>query len=157
MIQHYNDTIYVCRAIKLKTSNIYELCDHIKQIIPPHALLMVTGDASGKGSSALVRDSLNYYTVIMSALNIGNGQLRIPSVNPRLEDNQVLVNSLFSNYKVLIDKRNAEGLIFDLKYVRMLPDGTIDKGDRNDPTKQADSIDCFRYFCNVEMKWFLQM
>jgi len=157
IIQHYNDTIYVCRSIKLKTSNIYELCDHIKQIIPPNALLMVTGDASGKGSSALVRDNLNYYTVIMSALNIGNGQLRIPSVNPRLEDNQVLVNSLFSNYKVIIDKRNAEGLIFDLKYVRMLPDGTIDKGDRNDPTKQADSIDCFRYFCNVEMKWFLQM
>ena len=157
IIQHYDNRIYVHGCVKLKTSNIYELCDHLKQILPPNELLMITGDATGKGSNAMVRDNMNYYTVIMNSLNVGMGQVRVPSVNPRLEDNQVLVNSLFSNYGVTIDKKNAEGLIFDLKYVRMLPDGTIDKGDRNDPTKQADSIDCFRYFCNVEMKWFLQM
>lgn len=157
IIQHYDNCIYVPRTVKLQNSNIYELCNHLKAILPPNTLIMVTGDATGKGSNALVQDNLNYYTVIKSILNLSDGQLKLPAVNPRLEENQVLVNSLFSNYNIKIDPVNAEALIFDLKYVRMLPDGSIDKGSREDPTKQADQIDCFRYFCNSNMKWFLQL
>jgi len=157
IVQHYDSTIYVPRCIKLQNSNIYELCKHLNSILPPNGLIMVTGDATGRGSSALVQDDLNYYTVIKKEMNLSDGQLRLPSVNPRLAENQVLVNSLFSNYKVIIDKVNAESLIFDLRYVKVLPDGSIDKGSRDDPTKQADALDTFRYFCNTNMKWFLQV
>jgi hypothetical protein len=38
----------------------------------------------------------------------------------------------------------------------MLPDGSIDKGDRTDATKQADAIDTLRYWENVFMAGFLQ-
>lgn len=156
LVQHYDNCIYVPRAVKLQNSNIYALCEHLRAILPPNALLMITGDATGKGTTALVQDNINYYTVIMQMLNISVGQLRVPTVNPKIEENQVLVNSLLSNYRWCIDKDNAEGLIYDLKYVKVMPDGKIDKGSREDPTKQADILDCMRYFCNTEMKWFLQ-
>jgi hypothetical protein len=157
ILQHYDDTIFVPKSVKLPNSNIYALCDHIKSIVPPNALIMVTGDATGKGSSALVQDNLNYYTVIKQQLALGDMQLRVPSVNPKLEENQVLFNSLLSHYKWKIDPDNAEALIFDLKYVKTLPDGSIEKGDRHDPTKQSDILDCCRYFTHSQMKWFLNL
>lgn len=122
------------------------------------AIFMVTGDQTGENSSALVQDNLNYYKVIKQKLNLSDNQFIVPSVNPRLAENQVLTNSLLTNYNWVIDEKNAVGVIFDMENVKMLPDGTIDKakGDRKDPTKQADALDTVRYFCNIELGWFLE-
>jgi hypothetical protein len=49
----------------------------------------------------------------------------------------------------------AKPLSFDCENVRKRADGTIVKDDRNDPAQQADSLDCFRYFCHAEMQWVL--
>jgi len=38
-----------------------------------------------------------------------------------------------------------------------LPDGSIDKANRSDLTKRADSIDHFRYFLNTFCKDFLKL
>jgi hypothetical protein len=38
----------------------------------------------------------------------------------------------------------------------MLPDGSIKKGDREDPKQQADCLDEFRYYLNANFKWFLK-
>ncbi len=160
IIQHYDDTIYVPYCIKLANSNIYSLCDYILTAIPGmnRAVFIITGDATGQGSSALVQDNLNYYQVIKNRLNLSDTQFHVPTVNPHLEDNSVLVNSLLSNYKWVIDEENAKGVIWDFENVRMLPTGKIDKdGSRTDPTKQADAADTISYWCNSEMKWFLQM
>jgi len=117
---------------------------------------MVTGDASGKSTSAMVQDNLNYYKIIVKELGLTFAQVKVPSINPKLEDNQVLVNSLLSNYPVEIHETDAKALIYDLQNVKMLPDGTIKKVDRTDPTQQADALDTFRYFCNTLMSWFLK-
>ena len=117
---------------------------------------MVTGDASGRNASAMVKDNLNYYKIIQAKLQLGIQQIKVPSANPRLEDNQVLVNSIFAKYPIKIHKEKAKALIFDLQNVKMLPDGSIDKGDRTDATKQADAIDTLRYWENVFMAGFLQ-
>lgn len=147
--------IFGIEQIKLQNSNIYDLCDYILAKYGG-CLLVVTGDATGKSSSALVKDNLNYYTVIKSKLNLSAGQLRVPTVNPSLEENRVLVNSILHNKKVTLDPVNCKGLIFDLEHAQVLPDGSLDKTDRSDPTKQLDALDCFRYYLNTFHKHVLK-
>ena len=154
VIQHYNKQVRVLETIKLNNSDIHALCNHISAYYPNYTYI-VTGDASGKNTSALVQDNLNYYRIIKQMLNLSDAQLKIPSVNPRLEDNQVLVNSLLGRYDVIIHEEKARALIYDMMNVKMLHDGSIMKANRNDPAQQADALDTFRYFCNTFMGWVL--
>jgi hypothetical protein len=155
VFQHYNNSIFGIEQIKLGNSNIYDLCDNI--LSKYHgSLFIVTGDATGQATSALVKDNLNYYTVIKSRLNLGSGQLKTPTINPTLEENRVLVNYALHNLKIILDKEKCAGLIYDLKHARVLPDGSLDKSNRNDPTKQLDALDCFRYYLNTFFKWVLK-
>lgn len=151
VIQHFNDRVNVIRLIKLPNSDIYRLCDFIVAHYPD-ATIIVTGDATGKTSTALQSDNVNYYTVIMEKLNLGSSQIRVPAANPRIEKNRMLVNAVLANYPVQIHIDDARGLISDFKNVRMRPDGSIEKGDRNNPSQQADALDAFRYFCNSFMR-----
>lgn len=156
VFQDYNETTYGIEMIKLANSNIYDLCDYIKANYGG-CMWVVTGDATGKASSALVQDNINYYTVIKSKLGLSAGQLRVPSINPPLKENRVLVNSILHNRKVVLDPIKCKSLIFDLEYAAVLPDGSLDKTDRKDPTKQLDALDCWRYFCNVFLKGTLKL
>jgi len=156
VIQHYNATIWVLETIKLENSDIYAICDYIL-VKYPNCLYVVTGDATGRNSSALVRDNLNYYTVIRNKLRLGSGQMRQPIINPPISENQVLVNSILANYGVKIQEKLAKGLIYDLKNVKVGEDGGIKKNNRADATQQADALDTFRYWCNTFMKHFLKM
>jgi hypothetical protein len=122
----------------------------------PNFLYIITGDATGKGSTALVQDNLNYYRVIAQKLNLTDGQIKVPSVNPRIEDNQVLVNSVMQHYPVQISATGCDGLIFDLENVRLNADGKIDKANRQDETQQADALDTWRYYLNTFFGWFLK-
>lgn len=153
--QHGPDWINIIEQIKLPNSNIYNLCDYILSKYP-RAEFMVTGDATGRATSALVQDNLNYYTVIKSKLGLSNGQLKLPPVNPPIRENRVLVNAVLHNIKVSIDPVNAKGLVFDLEHASVLPDGSLDKTDRADPTKQNDALDCFRYYCNTFFRHILK-
>ncbi len=146
--QFYDNTIWNIESIKLENSDIYKLCDYIKTRYAG-ALFIVTGDASGRASSALVQDGINYYTVIQRQLNLSINQIRVPSVNPLLKENQVLVNAVLYTMNVKLDRQRSKSLIFDMENVRVQADGTIEKRDRTDPTQQADSIDHFRYLCNT--------
>ena len=155
VFQHYNGWIYGIETIKLPSSNIYELCDYILAKYNG-CMFIVTGDATGKASSALVKDNLNYYQVIRSKLNLSINQLRVPSINPTMVENRVLVNSVLHNCNVLLDKENCAALAFDLEYAAVLPDGTLDKTDRKDPTKQLDACDTFRYYLSMFHKHTLK-
>lgn len=155
VFQQYNNAIYGIEQIKLENSDIYKMCDYI-QVKYNNCMLVVTGDATGKASSALVQDNINYYVVIKNKLNLSSGQIRVPSINPKMSENRVLVNSVLHNKKCIFDRNRCKPLIFDFEHVRVLPDGSLDKTDRNDPTKQADSIDTFRYLCNTFHKHVLK-
>ncbi len=147
VIQNIEGTIYVIEQIKLANSDIYQLCNVIKSKYPNY-IYFITGDATGQSQSAMVKDNLTYYKIIQLQLAVNPNQFRLPTVNPRIEDNQVLVNSLLSNYPMRISPNKAKPLIYDLQNVSMNADGTMMKGDRTDPAQQADSLDCFRYYCN---------
>lgn len=154
--QDYDNHIQNIEQIKLPNSNIYDLCDHIRAKYGG-CLLLVTGDATGRASNALVKDNINYYTVIKAKLGLSINQIRVHTVNPTLEENRVLVNSILHSQKVTIDKDNCKHLIFDLEHAQVLPDGSLDKTDRKDPTKQLDALDNFRYFLNTFHKSILKM
>lgn len=155
VFQHYNDWIYGIEQIKLGNSNIYALCDYI---ISKYAgcMFMVTGDATGQATSALVKDNVNYYTIIKSKLDLGIKQLKVPTINPTLEENRVLVNYILHNLKIAIDPDNCKGLIYDLEHARVLPDGSLDKTNRRDPTQQLDALDCLRYYLNTFFRHVLK-
>jgi phage terminase large subunit len=155
VIQHYNSTIYVVEQIKLSNSNIHELCDFIKAKYLD-CMFIVTGDETGKNSNALVQDNLNHYKVIRQSLRLSDAQIQIPSKNPPIVENKVLVNSLLQNYNIIIDKDNAQLLIYDLRYVEISADNKLEK-DRTTDMKKSDALDCFRYYCNKFHKDFLKM
>jgi hypothetical protein len=155
LFQHYAGRIFGIETIKLANSDIYELCRVIKNKYQK-ALIIVNGDATGLSSSAMVRDNLNYYKIIRTQLNISVNHLKVPAVNPMIADNQVLVNAILEHYPVSLDPTGCAPLIYDLQFVEMLPDGTIRKGDREDPKQQADALDTFRYYLNQNFKWFLK-
>lgn len=155
VFQHYNSAIFGIEQIKLSNSNIYSLCDYISAKYGG-CMFLVTGDATGRASTALVKDNSNYYTVIKSKLNLSLNQIKVHTVNPTLEENRVLVNSILHNRTVTLDGDNCKGLIFDLEHAQVLPDGSLDKTDRKDPTKQLDALDCFRYYLNTFHKNILK-
>lgn len=155
VIQHYNNHIYVLESIKLENSDIYKLCEVIS-IKYPGAVFAVCGDASGRAGSALVKDNMNYFKAIKTQLRLNTAQMQQLSVNPPIEENQVLVNAILEHYPLTIDIDKAQPLIFDCKFVEMDASGKIKKGDRDDPTQQADSLDCFRYYLNRYHKDFIK-
>lgn len=155
VFQHDGTQIKGIEQIKLPNSNIYDLCDLIVAKYGG-SMFMVTGDATGRATSALVKDNLNYYMVIKQKLDLSPTQLKVTTKNPTLEENRVLVNYALHNLQITLDKDNCKGLIYDLENGRVLPDGSLDKTNRHDPTKQLDSLDCFRYYLNTFFRWVLK-
>lgn len=149
VFQDYLPTwIFGIESIKLENSDIYKLCDYILANYPG-CLFIVTGDATGRATTALVEDGINYYTVIKSKLNLSAGQIKVPSVNPKVKENRVLVNAVFHMLNVILDPVKCKGLIYDCENVSVNDVGEIDKGDRSNPKKRADHLDNFRYYCNT--------
>lgn len=153
--QHEGNKIWCVESIKLENSDIYKLCDYIK-ITYPGVLFLVTGDATGQNTSAMVQDGINYYTIIKAQLNLGQPQLKVPTVNPKVKENRVLVNAVFLKCDVSFDPVKAKGLIFDCKNVSVNDVGEIEKGDRKNPKKRADHLDNWRYYLNSFHKHVLK-
>lgn len=155
LYQHDGAKIRGIESVKLDSSNIYNLCDFVK-IKYPKAVLIVTGDATGRNTSALVQDGLNYYTVIKSQFGLASSQIKVPTVNPPVKENRTLVNAVFHQCDVALDPDNCKGLIFDCENVSVTETGDIDKGDRSNPKKRADHLDNFRYYLNTFHKHVLK-
>jgi phage terminase large subunit len=145
--QYYDDVLRAIKCFKLDNSNIYELCKLIASYFPD-AMFKVTGDASGTSRSAMVADNVNYYTIIKDELGLIWSQFNIPSVNPRIEENQVKVNAVLYAGLFVADSENCKELIYDLTYVEVDENKKIIK-DRTAESKKSDFLDHFRYICNI--------
>lgn len=132
------------KEFRLRNSNIYELCDHIKAAFPTASILL-TGDATGRNRSALSVGNINYYTVIKQKLSLTDQQIKVPSVNPAVSDRRVLCNSILQNQDLIIDP-SCKYLIEDLKYVEVNDKGDIDK---TKDKHRAHLIDGFGYDLNT--------
>ena len=145
--QYYDDMLRAVKCFKIDNSNIYELCKLIASYFPD-AMFKVTGDASGTSRSAMVADNVNYYTIIKDELGLIWSQFNIPSVNPRIEENQVKVNAVLYAGLFIADSENCKELIYDLTYVEIDENKKIIK-DRTAESKKSDFLDHFRYICNI--------
>lgn len=143
-------TIRGIECIKLQDSDIWKMCEKI-QALYPGALWNVTGDATGQSRSALVRDNTTYYQIIQQQLKLLNSQIKVPSVNPPVEENRILVNAVHKNWTVELDPTKCQPLIYDLTYVEVNGKGEIIK-DRSSSKKFADFLDNWRYLLNVAVK-----
>lgn len=153
--QHRGTNIRCIESIKKENSDIYKILEYIITHYKGY-MFLVTGDATGKNTNALVKDGINYYTVIKSKLNLGGAQLRVPTVNPKVSENRVLVNVAFHSANIQADPLMCKDLIFDWKNVSVTEAGEIDKGDRSNPKKRADHLDHFRYYLNAFHKHLLK-
>lgn len=145
------DKIRCLEVVKLANSDIYKLCTYLKKHYPG-ALWIVTGDASGTASTAMVEDGMNYYKIIKAQMKLSGTQFKVPLKNPKIEDNQVVVNAVLALMDVMFDSMKCKTMKFDMENVSMLSDGTIDKTNRKNESMQADAMDTFRYFCNTFFK-----
>lgn len=154
IIQHdkENKIIRVLETIKIPNSGVDELCNQII-VKYPNMLYIVTGDYSGHTATSLFKEQITNYKVIKSKLSLSDGQIKTKP-NPRLDKNRTLVNLVLQYYGIEIDERKAKDLIFDLSNCQSMADGTILKEDRKDPKQQADLLDTFRYFINLELSDF---
>lgn len=154
-IQDYDNKIRVIKAFKLSNSNIYELCDHIRATFP-NALFLVTGDETGNHGTALVKDNINYYTIIKQRLGLISTQIKVAGKNPPIDENRVLVNSVFQHVDIVFDEIEAKALIYDCSNVQVDDYGAIMK-DRSNEARKADSLDWWRYYLNTFQKFRLKM
>lgn len=144
------------KQFKLANSDIYALCEAIKTAYDVYnPLYLITGDATGRARSALVRGNINYWKVIKSEMGVSDNQIKTPSVNPSVKDTRVLMNSMFQNYNIVVDEENCPDLIQDFKYVECDEFGDLLK-DRTGEYKKADLLDCARYNQATFFKWFLK-
>lgn len=148
--QHYNETTYCLRSFQLGNSNIYELCDLIRATYPT-ALYIVTGDATGRATSALVHDNLNYYKIIKQQLELTDGQIKVPTINPSLVENRVVVNAVLQTRDIKIDSQLCSPLIYDLTYCEVDADNKLIK-DRSNDKRNTDHLDTARYLWSMLYK-----
>jgi len=158
--QIIDGAVHIPFAIKLENSDIYKLCEYIKTkfTVPgkPDPEFIINGDASGNAGSAMVKDNLNYFRIIKTELDLTLGQMQQLASNPKIEENQVLVNAALEHVDHYVDPDGAQALIFDLEFAEMLPDGKLKKVDREDPTQQLDALDGYRYFLNRNFRHMLK-
>ncbi len=143
-------TIKAIECFRLENSDIYTMCDRLTATYPD-VIWFVTGDATGSSRSAMVQDNLTYYRIIQDAMQLGSPQMHQPSINPPIEQNQVLINAVHKNWTVEIDPERCPPLIYDLTYVEVSSSGAILK-DRSTAKKYADFLDCWRYLINTAVR-----
>lgn len=148
VIQFSGNSVRWLEVLKMPNSNIEAMCDNIL-LRYPGAIFICCGDYAGNQRSGLVpnTDMNSYWKVIKAKLRLNDGQMQY-TVNPSIEENQVLLNHCLHHLDVIFDERNCQPAIFDLEFAETMANGKLKKGDRNDPAQQLDVLDTIRYFFN---------
>lgn len=142
--------LYAIECIKLNNSDIFKMCDRLLATYP-NAKWTITGDATGVNRQAISNDNLNYYQVIQSKMRLFNQQFNVPTKNPPIEQNQLVVNSAFKQWNIKIDPDKCKPLIYDIQYVEMDQNKNIIR-DRSAPHRCADFLDTLRYMINATIR-----
>lgn len=142
---HY---IHILDEIRLRNSDIYEVCEHLKNKAwyTPNLHILVTGDASGFARSSQTKGNVNNYTIILSELRLNASQLKVPKSNPPISESRTLSNSILSKHLNVKFNPSCKYIIEDMRYVQVKEDGGIDKTSDAFKSHFADNI---RYIFNT--------
>lgn len=144
-------TCLICQQTDLMTLNIFneidldgstpEVCERILADYQSWIYNMdVTGDATGRNRSALVKGNLNHYRIMKDMLSLSDNQIRVPQQNMALSDSRVLCNSVLKNANVLITK-NCKRTIKDAIMAMVDDEGELIKNG----TFPLHKFDALRY------------
>lgn len=144
-------TVYAFAEISLDGSTP-EVCERILSDYPGWMYNMdVTGDATGRNRSALVKGNLNHYRIMKDMLSLTDDQIRVPKQNLALSDSRVLCNSVLKNAKTYITA-NCKNTIKDLTMAMVDDEGDLIKNQ----TFPCHRLDGWRYLQAECYKDFLK-
>lgn len=113
--QHVRHLI-IFDEIKVPNGSTPELCEKIIAKYPDWlGRIIVTGDASGKNRSPLVRGGVNHYILIKKALRVKDHQMRVRGANLSHINSRMLCNSVIQNADFSITD-NCKETILDCIY-----------------------------------------
>ena len=156
LLAHIGDNhLHIFSELRIENSNVYEIIEGIENLsegLP----LFITGDASGRSRSHLLKDNMNTYDIIKRELNITHHSFHVPKSNLGLFDSRQIVNATLEHMDVRIDS-SCKYLIEDLLTVEVDTKGSYlhkTRRDRDISIDKRDStkthlLDCFRYYCNT--------
>jgi len=111
----------------------------------------ITGDATGRNRSALIRGNLNHYRVLKDILGLSDQAIRVPLQNLAHSDSRVLCNSVLKNANFFITK-NCKRTIKDIEMAMVDDKGELIKN----PTFPNHHSDTFRYLIAECYKDFIK-
>jgi PBSX family phage terminase large subunit len=111
----------------------------------------VTGDATGRNRTAMVRGNLNHYRIIKEDLGLIDRNLLVPDTNPAHKDSRMLCNSVLLHANFYITK-NCVKAIDDCTYAAVDEQGELLK-----TAKEGRHIlDNVRYTIHAHFKDFIK-
>jgi phage terminase large subunit len=142
---------HIIREYRLPESDIYQLCDEIRNTFRGTVYFKVTGDSTGMGRSAMTKGHSNYYQIIKSELKITNTQFDVPAANPSIKDTRALMITLLreKGFEFRVDS-SCHYTIDDLRYVEVDENGELMKkeAEKEGMGHLLDTVryTAFRYF-----------
>lgn len=137
-------TAYIERQFKLTQGSTPEMCDIILATFPGWDFI-VTGDATGRNRTSLVRGNLNHIKYIQKALNLTVAQSKFRTINLSHIDSRLLCNAILINTDMKIDK-SCKDLRDQMKFAKVDEYGELIK-DREE--NKNDLLDCWRYMVSA--------
>ena len=152
--QHAADRSWmsIIDEIRLSNSDIYQVCERIK-VNWPNAFIYVTGDATGRGRSAMTKGGKNFFKIIKAELGLGSTRFRIPGQNPSVKNSRILTNSILAKHPAILIDERCKYLIEDLQNVTTDENGDIDK---TKDSHKSHLLDCLRYYFSTFFYDFIE-
>lgn len=121
------DTMRIFDELKVPDGSTPELCEMIQAKYNSWlGNIYVTGDASGRNRSALVRGGVTHYILIKKALGIRDSQFLVRAANLSHINSRILCNSVLQNANFGITK-NCKETISDCVYASVDDEGELIK------------------------------
>lgn len=135
----------------LRNSSTPELCEAIRKKYPQWVgRIIVTGDASGRARSAMVRGGLHHYKIIKRELSVRDFSFKVRKQNLSHINSRVLCNSVLQNANFRIT-RNCKTTIADAVYAAVDGDGGLLKS----AEMGNHALDCLRYMIDATYPDFI--
>lgn len=102
-------TLIVFDEMKLNNGSTPELCEAIRaKYVHFTGNIWVTGDATGRNRTPMLRGAINHYTLIKQSLQVKDFQFRVRKQNISHINSRVLCNSVIQNANFTITKNCKE-------------------------------------------------
>lgn len=147
--------IHTIDEIRLENSNIYELCDEIKNRGYQSRNIFITGDSAGWSRSVHSRGQKSSFDIIREELKLAPNQIKTPRGKPSgyVNEKRNLGNALMHRHPNLRISTKCPFLIEDLMSVQVDATGHMNKSKDAKKSHLLDSILDFYYsICKHSVK-----